>query len=80
MKIKLATQSDCAVLGTWKRLQPSLSPPANWDSGSFSCPFEGKNLEKGDVFLSCFICFSHNFISEGSHCSSHVSLKKETWL
>lgn len=59
---QVTIQLDCsltAVLGTWKHLQPLLSLSANWYSGSFSCPFGGINLEKGDVFLPCFIDFSN---------------------
>lgn len=58
MKIKPAPQSDCTILGTRKHLQVSLSTTANWDLGSLFCPFKGKNLEKGDVYLPHFIYFS----------------------
>lgn len=52
---KACPQVDCTTLGTWKHLRPSLSPSANWNSGSFSCPFRGMNLEKGNVCLTSYI-------------------------
>lgn len=76
LSLNKASPAACLhSFGHRKYFLASLSPPANWDSWSFSCPIRGKNSEKGEVVLPAF-----HFEEAKGLAVPPTSLKRQTWL